>query len=62
MTANKNHISGNQSDFMFYTSNISKHLTNIYETGELVKISTISILETVQKEVQDIRGSADYCN
>jgi hypothetical protein len=29
---------------------ISKHLANIYETGELVKESTISILETVQKE------------
>ena len=29
---------------------ISKHLANIYETGELRKESTISILETVQKE------------
>ncbi|MCK5772252.1 MAG: virulence RhuM family protein [Thermoplasmata archaeon] len=29
---------------------ISKHLTNIYETGELRKEATISILETVQKE------------
>jgi hypothetical protein len=29
---------------------ISKHLANIYETGELVKESTISILETVQTE------------
>ena len=29
---------------------ISKHLTNIYEAGELRKESTISILETVQKE------------
>jgi len=76
---NKNHLSGNQSDFIFYTSNdgkvkvgvvlkdetiwltqktmaevfgvkvpaISKHLANIYETGELEKESTISILETV---------------
>ena len=29
---------------------ISKHLANIYETGELRKKSTISILETVQNE------------
>ena len=29
---------------------IGKHLTNIYEAGELRKESTISILETVQKE------------
>lgn len=29
---------------------ISKHLTNIYETGELIKEATLSILETVQKE------------
>jgi hypothetical protein len=79
---NENNLSGNQSDFILYTSNdgnvkvdvvlkdenvwltqkamaglfgvkvpaISKHLANIYETGELVKESTISILETVQTE------------
>ena len=29
---------------------ISKHLNNIYETGELQKEATVSILETVQKE------------
>ncbi|OFX59210.1 MAG: hypothetical protein A2046_12800 [Bacteroidetes bacterium GWA2_30_7] len=29
---------------------ISKHLNNIYETGELQKEATISILETVQNE------------
>jgi hypothetical protein len=29
---------------------ISKHLANIYETGELQKQATISILETVQQE------------
>jgi len=29
---------------------ISKHLSNIFESGELQKQSTISILETVQKE------------
>ena len=29
---------------------ISKHLKNIFETGELEAASTVSILETVQKE------------
>ncbi|MDN3581417.1 virulence RhuM family protein [Mucilaginibacter flavus] len=29
---------------------ISKHLANIFDTGELVKEATVSILETVQKE------------
>ncbi len=29
---------------------ISKHLANIYETGELQRQTTISILETVQQE------------
>ena len=29
---------------------VSKHLKNIYECGELDEVSTISILETVQKE------------
>lgn len=29
---------------------ISRHLKNIYETGELEKNSTVSIMETVQKE------------
>jgi hypothetical protein len=33
---------------------ISKHLTNIYESNELNKEGTISILETVQKEVISI--------
>lgn len=31
-------------------SAISKHIKNIYETGELQKTGTVSILETVQKE------------
>ena len=31
---------------------ISKHLANIYETGELQQEATLSILETVQKEGQ----------
>ena len=35
---------------------ISKHLTNIYETGELSKEATISILETVQQE-----GGREVC-
>jgi hypothetical protein len=29
---------------------ISKHMSNIFESGELQKEATISILETVQKE------------
>ena len=29
---------------------VSKHLANIFESGELLKDSTLSILETVQKE------------
>jgi hypothetical protein len=32
------------------TPAVSKHLANIYETGELIKEATISILETVQQE------------
>ena len=31
-------------------SAISKHLSNIFESGELQKEATLSILETVQKE------------
>ncbi len=33
---------------------ISKHLKNIFESGELDKDSTISILETVQEEGERI--------
>lgn len=33
---------------------ISKHLKNIFESGELDKNSTISILETVQEEGERI--------
>lgn len=36
--------------FGIETPAISKHLANIYETGELAKEATISILETVQLE------------
>ncbi len=42
---------------------ISKHLTNIYETGELQKESTISILETVQKEgKRDVKRNLEFYN
>lgn len=96
MTANKNHLSSNQSDFILYTSNdgkvkvdvvlkdeivwltqkamaglfgvkvpaIIKDLANIYETGELEKESTISILEMVLKEeyrvIQDKNYISDF--
>jgi hypothetical protein len=40
---------------------INKHLSRIFETGELKKESTISILETVQKEGErDVRRKIDY--
>jgi hypothetical protein len=38
--------------FEVKTPAISKHLTNIYETGELQQEATLSILETVQNEGQ----------
>ena len=42
---------------------ISKHLANIYETGELRKESTISILETVQREGdRKVRRKMEFCN
>ena len=42
---------------------ISKHLDNIYEEEELNKNSTISILETVQKEGdRDVKRSIEYYN
>ena len=42
---------------------ISKHLDNIYEEGELDKNSTISILETVQKEGnRDVKREVEYYN
>lgn len=42
---------------------ISKHLNNIYETGELVKDSTISILETVQNEGnRTVKRKMEYYN
>ena len=40
---------------------ISKHLTNIFESGELQKNSTVSILETVQKEgKRDVKRKVEY--
>lgn len=42
---------------------ISKHLNNIYETGELQKEATISILETVQKEGErSIKRKLEFYN
>ncbi len=42
---------------------ISKHLNNIYESGELVKESTISILETVQKEgSRNVKRRVEFYN
>lgn len=40
---------------------ISKHLDNIYETGELQRDSTVSILEIVQKEGnRNVKRNIDY--
>ena len=40
---------------------ISKHLTNIYDTNELQKEATISILETVQKEgTRNVKRLVEY--
>lgn len=42
---------------------ISKHLNNIYDTNELQKEATISILETVQKEgKREIVRNVEYYN
>ena len=42
---------------------ISKHLENIYETGELIKGATISILETVQIEgSREVKRNIEYYN
>ena len=42
---------------------ISKHLKNIFESGELDKESTISILETVQQEGgRDVKRNTEYFN
>jgi hypothetical protein len=42
---------------------ISKHLANIYETGELQQQATISILETVQQEgKRSVKRSVEFYN
>jgi len=42
---------------------ISKHLNNIYESGELQKNATISILETVQTEgKREVRRDVEFYN
>lgn len=42
---------------------ISKHLGNIYESGELEKEATISILETVQEEgKRNVKRNVEYFN
>jgi hypothetical protein len=42
---------------------ISKHLSNIYETGELQKEATISILETVQQEgARNVKRQVEFYN
>ena len=42
---------------------VSKHLENIYESSELEREATISILETVQKEgSRDVRRKLEYYN
>ncbi len=42
---------------------ISKHLKNIYESGELNEKATVSILETVQKEgKREIKRNIEYYN
>ena len=42
---------------------ISKHLNNIYDSGELVKEATISILETVQQEGgRQVKRRVEYYN
>ncbi len=38
---------------------INKHLANIYESGELTKEATISILEIVQMEYEQFRIEQD---
>lgn len=42
---------------------ISKHLDNVYESGELVREETLSILETVQQEgTQQVSRKLEYYN
>ena len=42
---------------------ISKHLANIYETGELDRESTVSIMETVRQEgSRSVKRNIEYFN
>jgi len=42
---------------------ISKHLNNIYESGELEREATVSILEIVQKEgTRTVKRNIEYFN
>jgi len=42
---------------------VNKHLNNIYESGELDKMATISILERVQQEgVRMVRRNVEFYN
>jgi hypothetical protein len=42
---------------------ISKHLENIYDSGELQRDSTLSILETVQQEgKREVKRNLEYYN
>ena len=42
---------------------ISKHLDSIYETGELSREATVSILETVQTEgSREVKRNIEYFN
>ena len=42
---------------------VSKHLTNIYESGELEQNATISILETVQQEgTKSVKRKVEFYN
>lgn len=42
---------------------ISKHLANIYDSGELEREATVSILETVRREgIRDVKRKLEYYN
>ena len=42
---------------------ISKHLQNVYESGELSEVATVSKMEIVQQEgVRNIKRSVDFYN
>jgi hypothetical protein len=42
---------------------VSKHLKNIFESGELIKAAIVSILEIVQNESgRDVKRNTEFCN